>query len=337
MKIYKKNLTYLWISYIKQIKKLIQKEKIMDTTYNIHEIFNNNGVVETLNLSFGYSMESSQNNFDISREEDLEINARDDINRRNTITYNDYTIPNSNFYINNSKSTNDQGDINQDKNENNKNYKKRGRKTKIKHDKNENEESEQKIHSKFSNDNMTKKCKNIVLKSALESINKKIKEKYKNKIGFGKFKKELQILNQKNKIKSTANDDKLFLHKTLKEIFSDNISSRLYNYSETHNKAIIESLINDEDEEKRIYFNNLFNITFLEYLNYFISSETCNLNNNSILYGFKDFSFIKDSLIQNNGEYYVNTLIEYLKNFKEIINKKRSRNSKKKLKEKSNE
>lgn len=309
----------------------------MDTTYNIHELFNNNGVVETLNLSFGYSMESSQNNFDISREEDLEINERDDINRRNTITYNDYTIPNSNFYINNSKSTNDQGDINQDKNENNKNYKKRGRKTKIKHDKNENEESEQKIHSKFSNDNLTKKCKNIILKSALESINKKIKEKYKNKIGFGKFKKELQILNQKNKIKSTANDDKLFLHKTLKEIFSDNISSRLYNYSENHNKVIIESLINDEDEEKRIYFNNLFNITFLEYLNYFISSETCNLNNNSILYGFKDFSFIKDSLIQNNGEYYVNTLIEYLKNFKEIINKKRSRNSKKKLKEKSNE
>ena len=309
----------------------------MDTTYNIHELFNNNGVVETLNLSFGYSMESSQNNFDISREEDLEINARDDINRKNRITYNDYTISNSNFYINNSKSTNDQGDINQDKNENNKNYKKRGRKTKIKHDKNENEESEQKIHSKFSNDNLTKKSKNIVLKSALESINKKIKEKYKNKIGFGKFKKELQILNQKNKIKSTANDDKLFLHKTLKEIFSDNISSRLYNYSETHNKAIIESLINDEDEEKRIYFNNLFNITFLEYLNYFISSETCNLNNNSILYGFKDFSFIKDSLIQNNGEYYVNTLIEYLKNFKEIINKKRSRNSKKKLKEKSSE
>ena len=309
----------------------------MDTTYNIHELFNNNGVVETLNLSFGYSMESSQNNFDISREEDLEINERDDINRRNTITYNDYTIPNSNFYINNSKSTNDQGDINQDKNENNKNYKKRGRKTKIKHDKNENEESEQKIHSKFSNDNLTKKCKNIVLKSALESINKKIEEKYKNNIGFGKFNKKLQILNQENKVKSTAKDDKLFLHKTLKEIFSDNISSRLYNYSENHNKVIIESLINDEDEEKRIYFNNLFNITFLEYLNYFMSSETCNLNNNSILYGFKDFSFIKDSLIQNNEEDYVNALIEYLKNFKEIINKKRSRNSKKKLKEESNE
>ena len=309
----------------------------MDTTYNIHELFNNNGVVETLNLSFGYSMESSQNDFDISREEDLEINARDDINRRNTITYNDYTIPNSNFYINNSKSTNDQGDINQDKNENNKNYKKRGRKTKIKHDKNENEESEQKIHSKFSNDNLTKKCKNIVLKSALESINKKIEEKYKNNIGFGKFNKKLQILNQENKVKSTAKDDKLFLHKTLKEIFSDNISSRLYNYSENHNKVIIESLINDEDEEKRIYFNNLFNITFLGYLNYFMSSETCNLNNNSILYGFKDFSFIKDSLIQINGEDYVNALIEYLKNFEKIINKKRSRNSKKKLKEKSNE
>ena len=68
-----------------------------------------------------------------------------------------------------------------------------------------------------------------------------------------------------------------------------------------------------------------------------MSSETCNLNNNSILYEFKDFSFIKDSLIQINGEDYVNALIEYLKNFEKIINKKRSRNSKKKLKEKSNE
>ena len=72
--------------------------------------------------------------------------------------------------------------------------------------------------------------------------------------------------------------------------------------------------------KKEYILINLFNITFLEYLNYFMSSETCNLNNNSILYEFKDFSFIKDSLIQINGEDYVNALIEHLKHFEEIIN-----------------
>ena len=84
--------------------------------------------------------------------------------------------------------------INQNKKYNN--NKKRGRKRKIEN--NQNEIINQKIHNKFSDDNIRKKCKNIVLKYALESINKiiyfiwineKIKEKYNKNIGHDNLKK----------------------------------------------------------------------------------------------------------------------------------------------------
>ena len=312
----------------------------MDIPYTNFTQSNNNEFNKISNLFPSDNKEIIQNSFDNSFEEELasewRITTRDDINKRNTYIYNDYKICSFNFFINSSKSNKEQDNINQEKNKNNKNsYKKRGRRKKKENE--DIEKSEQKIHTKFSDDNMRKKCKNIVLKYALKSINEKIKEKYKNNIGHGKFKKELKILNQKNKVKSTVDVDKSLLDKTLKEIFSDNISNKSYNFPKNHNKTIIESLINEEDEEKRKYFNNLFNITFIEFLNYFIGNETCTINNINLLNGFKDFSSIKEKLIQNQGEEYVNMMIFYLQNFKELINKKRPRKTIKKSKEKENE
>ena len=133
---------------------------------------------------------------------------------------------------------------------NNKQSKKRGRKRK-RNDTNDN--AKKKTHDKFFDDNLTKKFKNIILKYALKFITKKIEEIYKDDIGYGKFKKELKIINQKNKVKSTVNVDKSFLDKNLKDIFSENISSRFYNFPESYNKTLIESLINEEDEEKKFF------------------------------------------------------------------------------------
>ena len=98
---------------------------------------------------------------------------------------------------------------NKDNKKNNKDTKKRGRKRK----REEIDNNDTKIHNKFSDDNLRKKCKNIVLKSILEFINKKIKEQYNNKIGHGKFKKELKILDQEKKVKSTVSFDKSFINK----------------------------------------------------------------------------------------------------------------------------
>ena len=172
---------------------------------------------------------------------------------------------------------------------------------------------------------MRKKCKNIILKFALEFLNKKIKEQYDGNIGKGKFRKELKILNQDEKVNSTVNIEKSFLTKTLKDIFSENISARLSNFPKNHNKILIESLIEEKDEEKKQYFIKLFNITFLDCLKYFRGEET----DIGELEGFKTISSIKETLIEEQGEEYFDLFMYYLKNFKDIIESKKARKKKK--------
>ena len=220
--------------------------------------------------------------------------------------------------------------ISKDKNNlnENKEFKKRGRKKKGSDideiDKKE-KNKEGNTHDRYSDDNMRKKCKNIILKFALEFLNEKIKEKYDGNIGKGKFKKELKILNQNEKVKSTVNVEKSFLVKTLKDIFSENISARLSNFPKTHNKLLIESLIKEQDEEKKQYFIKLFNLTFLDCLKYFRGEET----GIEELDGFKTVSSIKDALIEEHGEEYFDLFMYYLKNFRDIVESKKARNKKK--------
>ena len=195
------------------------------------------------NVLFHFNKETIQNSFELSSKDDLQTNMivlkkDNELNLNNTIknldnketdlktkirydnnnqsiSFNyDYKI--SNFYFSINRTL-----ININQNKKYISNKKRGRKRKLEN--NQNEIINQKIHNKFSDDNIRKKCKNIVLKYALESINEKIKEKYNYNIGHGNFKKELKILNQSNKVKSTVNVDKSLLNKTLKEIFSDTL------------------------------------------------------------------------------------------------------------------
>ena len=190
---------------------------------------------DKINVLFPFNKETIQNSFELSSEDDLQTNMivlkkdnelnlnntiknldnketdlktkiRYDNNNNQSISFNnDYKI--SNFYFSINRTL-----ININQNKKYISNKKRGRKGKIEN--NQNEIINQKIHNKFSDDNIRKKCKNIVLKYALESINEKIKEKYNNNIGHGNFKKELKILNQSNKVKSTVNVDKSLLNKT---------------------------------------------------------------------------------------------------------------------------
>ena len=216
------------------------------------------------NLSYIDKVDSPFN-YDLSSEDDLigtkinEENLNDKLisdyktikededrtekNNNNDTISNEYKI--SNFYfdlISKKNSGNLQLNHNNTKDKNNlngnKESKKRGRKRK-RSDINESDKKEKNkdsnTHDRYSDDNMRKKCKNIILKFALEFLNKKIKEQYDNNIGRGKFRKELKILNQDEKVNSTVNIEKSFLFKTLKDIFSENISARLSNFQKNHN------------------------------------------------------------------------------------------------------
>ena len=206
---------------------------------------------------------------------------------------------------------------------------KRGRKRKREEKNDASNTGEKNNHDKFSDDNLRKKCKNLVLKYVMEFINEKIKEKYKNNIGHGKFKKELKILDQKFKVNTKISVEKSFLTKTLREIFSGDISSKNNNLPKEFNKVLIETLLEDNNEERKLYFIKLFNIiTFLDCLKYFREDKKVYIEK---LKGFKTVSDIKDILINENRQEYVVMLFAYLKVFETEINNKKERKRKNKI------
>ena len=236
-----------------------------------------------------------------------------------------YSIDNFKFSIINAK---EQTNINKNAKEEINNYykkvivkKKLGRKTKRNVDSTDGDAADsnenEKVHDRFSDDNMRKKCKNLILKCLLEFINDKIKVEYNNNIGHGESEKSLKILSQKYKKKATVDSDRNFMNKKLGEIFSQDISDRFCKYSLDHNKLVIESLINEEDEMKRNYFTKLFNLTFRDCLMH-LSGD----NNFQELEGFKSLTDIKDYLLKKNDVGYVEYFIDYIKNFEKMINKR---------------
>ena len=178
-----------------------------------------------------------------------------------------------------------------------------------------------KTHDKYTPDNIRKKCKNIIIKSLSTFINDKIKVLYKNDLGYGDLEKSLKLLKDDKKADNGYFCE--FVNKKLKDIFSQEISSRFCNYSSDHNKKVIESLVNEGDEEKRNYFNNLFNITFMDCLKYF--REEKEIKEIEELKGLERLSSVKEKLLKENEENYVNYFVYFIENFEKFINSKKKK------------
>jgi len=178
-------------------------------------------------------------------------------------------------------------------------------------------------HNKFSDDNIRRKCKHLVLKYILDFINSKLKSIYAIKKKQGEF---LQILNHSQKSNATIAYNKKFLNKSIKEIFSEDISSRFTSFKPNHNKVLILKLMTDSDKKNKIFFNKLFSLTFIQVLKHFTNQEQID-----ILRGMKCFSEIKNDIEKKyeDGDDYISSLNYYLNNFEKIINNKRERKPKK--------
>ena len=181
-------------------------------------------------------------------------------------------------------------------------------------------------HSKYSDDNLRRVSKHLVLDSDFKLINKKIEEKYNGNISHGIFVKQLLILNKKNISDTSIQPNKDFLKKTLGEIFSENISSRYTTYNPCHNNLLINELINEKDKDKKNYFEKLFSITFVDSLKHFRGTQKI-----EELEGMKGFNDIK-SKYKDDADY-LKSLEYYIMNYEEILNNKRI---KKPRKEKNN-
>ena len=192
-------------------------------------------------------------------------------------------------------------------------------------------------HDKFSDDNIRRKLKRLIISHLKKYINNQIKIKFNGKIGKGIFKKELYTLNHQQIANINVKYNQLLLKKTLNEIFSEKISGKITNLPEDHNKIIIQELINEKDKEKRIYFQNLFNLTFLDCLEYLRGDKYIEQLNGLEL--FSEFNEIKQEFLKKykDGEMYVDQLKYYLKEYEKIINKKNPRKSSKKRNKKYND
>ena len=182
-------------------------------------------------------------------------------------------------------------------------------------------------HNKFSDDNLIRKCKHIVLDSVFVFINQKIIENYSNNEDKDFLKTKLLFKNGQNQVeKSKAEYNKLFLNKTLETIFSENISTKYSRYSPTHNKDLIEDLLNDKDEKKRKIFQGIFKLTFLDCLKCFRGSIFL-----EELSGMNTFyNYCNETNFGNNSKEYEDILKLFINNYEKIVIDKRPRNKRNK-------
>jgi len=182
--------------------------------------------------------------------------------------------------------------------------KKRGRKSK--------KIAESTNRSSESNDNILRKCKNLVLNYSLEFLNYQIKKIYNGNIGYGINIKKLLDIGQEYKSDNTIKYMRKFLQKTLKDIFSVNISTKYTSFLSNHNEIVIKRILNDKDVDKREKFQKIFNLTFSDCLKLFLGK-----NNFEEFDGFPTFEEIKFKL--NEETDYLDKIKETLINYEDII------------------
>ena len=173
-------------------------------------------------------------------------------------------------------------------------------------------------HDKFSDDSFKRVVKHQVIENLKSFINDKIAKKYNNNIGHGLFIKKLLGMNQKIKKDSSVDFNKDFLNESLGEIFSGDISTRYTNYPLDHNKTLIQSLVNEKNNDVRNYFLNLFKLTFLDALKHFRGTHKT-----EELDGLTGMDSIRKEY-KNNPDFLQN-LEYYIFNYENIVNRKRAR------------
>lgn len=182
-------------------------------------------------------------------------------------------------------------------------------------------------HSKFADDNLIRKIKNIFLDRMLKFINKKISTLYANDNSKKLKPKLLYKLSQKQVEKSKTEYNKILLNRSLQSIFSEDISTKYKKLDPKHNKKLIEELLNEPDGKKRLIFQKIFNLSFLDVLKHFRGSIF--IKELSGMTTFKDY--LNKTDFGKNSEDYREILTIFMYNYEKIVMEKHSRIIKKKL------
>ena len=187
------------------------------------------------------------------------------------------------------------------------------------------------IHNKYSQDNMIRKIKVIIKDAILEHINSHINSIIKNVIKLtvtikNKEYKVDKLLNiRQNQIKDiNVVQNRILLNKKLRYIFSDEIAGRYSNYPKNYNKIIIDKFYEIGIQK----ITCILDLTLLECIKYFRKEE--NIINDECYDCLKGLekkfeNLTKELKKQKYEEHYIIHLIELIKNFEEVYNKKNPR------------
>lgn len=166
--------------------------------------------------------------------------------------------------------------------ENNEKKKKKGRKT---------EKINKIYHGKYSQDNITKGIKKDILEYSLIFLNNIINRKKGNKLLKLNYKDNINKINKK--------EDLELLNKPLKDIFSRDISPKYTAFDKSHNKIIIQKILNGEEKDTKVDYNIInfsLNLSLNEFYQIFTMKETieniAKRQNNPI-----DINIIKQNII----------------------------------------
>lgn len=181
---------------------------------------------------------------------------------------------------------------------------------------------EEGLHNKYSDDNLLRKCKHLIINSLMEFINDTIRRIYKENIGQGILIKKFFTMKQEQKKNTYIDYNKNFLNKELGDIFSEDICGRYTNFLPDHNKNLVNYLKNENNQKISKLFTKIFNLTFKDVLNHINGKEEILEIN-----GLKDIDTILEGY-ENEPKYY-DQVKNYILNFEEIIEKKKSRKKRK--------
>lgn len=297
-------LNYIYNDINKHFNNLIKDNPIF-----FFDILNNNLVMNDSNIK-----NENNNDMDIEKNSNLEIIVGDDENNE-FISQTNYKIKNieKNKFKNKSTNRRELFELSQTSEKTHTHTIKLGRKTK-------NSERINCNHDKFSDDNLIRKVKCILLDDLYLFINKLLKKIY----NIEKIKREKILLKMKQNqvINSKADYNRDFLNKKLEYIFSEDISTKYTKYCPEHNRNLIISLLNEEDEQKKAIFKKIFNLTFFECLEHFRGTKyIMELNGLTLL----------DDICKKfkNDLAYVKKFKHYVFDFETIINIKKLRNTSK--------
>jgi len=165
-------------------------------------------------------------------------------------------------------------------------------------------------HNKFCIDNIIRKVKAKLIDSSFNYINKKFKNK---KLCL------LKIIGAQSK-EINRNKNLLWLNKTLKDIFYEDISRKANNPNKNYNRELIYKIYNEKTEKDVI---ELLNLTVLEYLELYNS-----INDISDMKQLNDD--INELKLIGESEEYTNEYKRVSENFYTIIKSFKSRERKKK-------